>query len=51
MDEEIDVILINMPLKTTGMHKRPLSPAAHKDTGAAKKTHKEEEESASGRDN
>ena len=51
LDEEIDVILINMPPKTTGTHKRPLSPAAHKDAGAAKKTHKKEEESANGGDN
>ena len=54
LDEAVDVILINMPPKdprTNGTHKRPLSPAAHKDAGAAKKTHKEEEESANGGDN
>ena len=47
LDEEIDVILINMPPKT----KRPLSPAAHGVAGATKKTHKEKEDSANGGDN
>ena len=47
MDEEIDVILINMPPKP----KRPLSPAAHRVAGATKKTHKEKEDPANGGDN
>ena len=51
LDEEIDVILINMPPKSTSTHKRPLSPAVQKDAGATKKTHKKEEETAYGSDN
>jgi len=51
LDEEIDVILINMPPKPTSTHKRPLSPAAQKNAGATKKIHKEEEETAHGGDN
>ena len=47
LDEEIDVILINMPPK----QKRPLSPAALRVAGAIKKTHKEEEDPANGGDN
>ena len=43
LDEEIDVILLSMPNKDTSTQKRPLSPAAHKDAGAGKRTHKEEE--------
>ena len=51
LDEEVDVILLNMPPKATNTHKRPLSPAAHKDAGATKKTHKEDEKTADGGDN
>ena len=51
LDEEVDVILLNMPTKTANTHKRSLSPAAQKIAGATKKTHKEAEEAAHGGDN
>ena len=51
LDEEIDVIFLSMPTKDTSTQKRRLSPAAHKDAGAGKRTHKEEEEAANGGNN
>ena len=51
LDEEIDVVLLEMPTKPANTHKRSLSPAAQKIARATKKTHKEVEEASHGSDN